>query len=166
MARVREPAGDADLPPRSDPQPALEDGLGFRVGRLARALRRGWALDLSPLNLSPPQAAVLRGVTDRPGCSLRALARMLSADPMNVKHCVDELEGRGLIGSGRDPGDRRRRTLTATPAGLALARKVNALAGQQQSWFESTLGQSRWETLDAALTGLEGALGISDGQDR
>ena len=166
MAMMHQPPGDANVAARSDPQAALEDGLGFRVGRLARAFRRGWALDLSPLNLSPPQAAVLRGVTGRPGCSLRALARTLGADPMSVKHCVDELEGRGLIRSGCDPGDRRRRTLTATPAGQSLARKVNELARQQQSWLESTLSPSRWKALEASLSGLERALGIADGQDR
>lgn len=167
MAMVHQPLGsDANLASRADPHVALGGGLGFRVGRLARVLGRGWALELPPLKLSPPQAAALRGVTERPICSLRALARTLGADPMNVKHCVDELEGRGLIRSGRDPGEHRRRTLTAAPAGQTVARKVNELARQQQSWLESSLSPPRWKALEAALSGLEGALGIPDGQAR
>lgn len=140
----------------------LHEGLGFRVNRLARSLRRAWALDLAPLELSPPQAAILRGVNEWPGCSLRAIARMLSADPMNVKHGLDELEDRGLIRSGVDPADRRRRTLTATPAGEELVGRVDRLAGLQQARLESALEPSQLDEFNGALVNLERALGISD----
>ena len=140
---------------------ALQSGLGFRLGRLARALRRGWAKELAPFRLSPPQAAVLRGVSGDPGCSLRALARTLSADPMSVKHRVDELEVRGLIRSGHHPTDRRRRTLTATEAGQVLPAQVNALADRQQVWLDGSLDPAEQVSLGNALDNLEWLLGVT-----
>lgn len=149
------------VPAESVPGATLQAGLGFRLGRLARALRRGWAKELAPFHLSPPQAAVLRGVSGESGCSLRALARTLSADPMSVKHRVDELEGRGLIRSGEHPTDRRRRTLTATEAGQALATQLDALADRQQVWLDSTLTPSQRGGLESALDSLERALDVT-----
>ncbi|MHB1931274.1 MAG: MarR family winged helix-turn-helix transcriptional regulator [Acidimicrobiales bacterium] len=137
---------------------AIQDGLGFRVGHLARSLRRAWARELAPLGLSPPQAAVLRAVTGEPGCSLRALARTLGADPMNVKHCVDDLEGRGLIQSGDHPADRRLRTLTATEGGSALSAEVDALAGVQHERLNGALSPAQRRGLDASLRRLEAFL--------
>lgn len=151
---------------RPVPQPVFSDGLGFRVGRLARALRRGWAQDLAPLSLSPPQAAVLRGVAEGPGCSLRALARTLGADPMNVKRCIDELEGRGLIRSGEDVADRRRRTLTVTSAGESLASQVHTLATQQQVELHGILSAAQLEALEDAFAVLEVALVAPDDERR
>ena len=87
----------------------LEGGLGFRLDRLVRALRAGWAAELAGIGLTPPQAAVLRGVAGADGVSVRALARRLGGDPMNVKRCADELEQRSLLRSGTDAGDRRPR---------------------------------------------------------
>lgn len=144
---------------------AFSDGLAFRLGRLARVLRRSWAQDLAPLNLSPPQAAVLRGVVEVPGCSLRALARTLGADPMNVKRCVDELEVRGLLRSGADATDRRRRTLTATSAGELLAGQAQTLAHRQQAALDTTLSAAQRAGLLDALAVLERAL-VAPGEER
>ena len=102
-----------------------------------------------------------RGSSAEPGCSLRALARTLSADPMNVKHCVDELERRRLIQSSEDPTDRRRQTLTATDAGQALCVQVNVLAQKQQVSLDGMLSPSQRDGLKSALAGLERALGLT-----
>ncbi|MHB1710098.1 MAG: MarR family winged helix-turn-helix transcriptional regulator [Acidimicrobiales bacterium] len=148
----------------SGPGTSIDAGLGFRLGRLARVIRRGWAAELAPLHLSPPQAAVLRGVNGDPGCSLRALARALSADPMSVKHCVDELEGRGLIRSGEHPTDRRRRMLTATEAGQAHSTQIDALAYRQQLRLDGALTPSQRDGLESAVEALERALGVAGGR--
>lgn len=145
------------------PDVPLQAGLGFRLSRLTRALRRIWADELSELGLSPPQAAVLRGVAGNPGCSLRALARILATDPMNAKRCVDELEQRGLIRSGSRPGDRRPRTLALTEDGRALAHAVDGLVRDQESWMNSELSPVERDRLEAALTKLEVALDLVAG---
>lgn len=137
----------------------LDSSLGFRLSRLARRLRHAWADALAPLELSPPQAAVLRGVAEWPGSSLRALARHLDADPMNVKRCVDALEARGLLASGHDPGDHRPRTLAVTPAGAAVAGDVERLAAAQDARLGAALPADLAGALDDVLGRLEALLG-------
>lgn len=136
----------------------LEDGLGFRIGRVARALRQQWSRQLQTLSLTPPQAAVLRGVHADPGCSLRGLARLLHADPMNVKRCVDDLEHRGLVHSGHLDTDRRPRTLALTAEGAALARDVAELVAAQQARLRASLAGPHLQAFTAGLEQLESQL--------
>jgi DNA-binding MarR family transcriptional regulator len=137
---------------------ALEAGLGFRLSRLARILRRDWVDELSALSLTPPQAAVLRGVAGSPGCSLRALARRLETDPMNAKRCVDELEQRDLVHSAHRSGDRRPRTLTLSNSGRMLADRVDVLVRGQEHRLYASLGPVRLQRFEAAITRLESTL--------
>jgi DNA-binding MarR family transcriptional regulator len=150
-ASARDPQPDEANPPAI----TLEDGLGFRIGRLARALRQQWSRQLQTLSLSPPQAAVLRGVYADSGCSLRGLARLLHADPMNVKRCVDDLERRGLVHSGHLDTDRRPRTLVLTPEGVILARDVADLVAAQQDRLRASLADAHLEAFTAGLERLE-----------
>ncbi len=139
---------------------ALRAGLGFRLSRAARALRRSWAEELLPFALTPPQAAALRGVAERPGCSLRALARMLGTDPTNAKRCVDELESRGLLESRGRRGDRRPLLLHVSPPAEALVAQIDHLVATQEQRLLGAIGPSGCEAVAAALTSLELHLGL------
>lgn len=142
----------------------LGAGIGFRLGRLVRCLRSEWAAELARLELSPPQAAVLSALTERPGCSLRGLARVLGAEPMRIKRCVDELEQRGLLASAHHGGERRSRALELTPAGKSLSRRAGELARAQEQRFRAVLGPERRAGLDGAFSVLERALGLGPGE--
>lgn len=143
----------------------LEAGLGFRISRLARSLRSDWARQVGSLGLSPPHAAVLRGVADHPGCSLRALARVLGSDPMNVKHCADDLEDRGLLRSAHRSADRRPRQLELTDVGREVCEQVEALVREEESRLNAALGSEGRAGVEDALSKLEAMLGnISTGR--
>jgi DNA-binding MarR family transcriptional regulator/SAM-dependent methyltransferase len=144
----------------------LTQGLGFRLSRLTRLLRARWARQLEELGLTPPQAAVLRGVAERPGCSLRALARTLGADPMKVKRCVDVLERRGLLRSAHRGTDRRPRALDLTPESLALASRVDTLVRAQEEHLAAVLGADGLSRIESALAALEADLGLSQAPER
>ncbi len=147
-------------PPRAHASLPLESGLGFRLGRLTRMLRADWDRQLAALDLTAPQAAVLRGLGGRPGCSLRALARLLGADPMRVKRCVDELEGRGLLESAHRGGDRRPRGLELSAAGQTLAKRIDRLVRRQEERLDAVLGPEGRGGLEEALAALEADLGL------
>lgn len=140
----------------------LVKGLGFRVSRLARTLQFTWSRELLSLGITPPLAAVLRGVSQQPGISVRALSRTLGTDAMSAKRCADELESLGFIRSGSLQRDRRPRTLTTTPKGRALVKRVNELVFVREGLFESVLGTADRDTLARLAGELESALDIGE----
>ncbi len=145
---------------------ALRDGLGFRLSRVARGLRQSWAEDLHPLGTTPPQVAVARGVAEAPGCSLRALARVLGTDPTNAKRCVDELRQRGLLTSKDRTGDRRPLGLALTDAGNAFVSEIEHLVRVQEERIQGALGPAGSRELADALRKLEHLLGLDDDADQ
>jgi DNA-binding MarR family transcriptional regulator len=144
----------------------LESGLGFRLSRLARTLRAIWAAELAEHGLTPPQAAVLRALADRPGSSLRALARTLGAEPMRAKRCVDELEARQLLTSEHEREARRSRALRLTPQGTQLAATVSRLVQRQEAHLARALGPKRRGALEDACKALEDAFDLSAPPER
>lgn len=155
------PVGSADQDSGLAAPLRLEEGLGFRLSRVTRSLRADWAQQLAELTLTPPEAAVLRGVAGQPGCSLRALARVLGAEPMTSKRYVDGLEARGLLDSAHRGDDRRSRGLELTPAGALLAARVDALVQIQERRILAALGDEGHRCLDRSVTALEELLGLT-----
>ena len=136
--------------------------MGFRLSRAARILKLDWAGRLSPLGLSPAQAALLRSLVAHDRTGIRALARLLDTDPMNVKHSADQLEEADLISSEADPADRRRRSLTLTSRGRGRAREVERLVQEQERWLAARLGERGVAALSMALSALEAGLNTTD----
>lgn len=137
---------------------SLHQGLGFRLGRVQRRLRVAWAARIADLEIAPPQAAVLRALAERPGLGVRALARDIGTDPMNVKHLADALEARGLISSRLDPSDRRTRCLRLSPDGSDLSEAVDQRAQLHERWLLDLLGDAPYARLGHALDNLEAKL--------
>ncbi len=140
----------------------LEGGIGFRLSRITRNLRHAWSCRLKPLGVSPPQAAIIRGLSGFSEISLRELARLLGADPMNVKRYIDDLERLQLVKSGKNKGDKRQRVLTLTKTGQALADKINQLAKVQEQWIRSTIPVDELTSFLDALKSLEVLLAVAN----
>ncbi len=137
--------------------PRVTDSVGFRLSRVARALRAQWRDQLADLGVEPPEAATLRIVAAQPGSALRQLARILGSDPMSTKRCVDSLEARGLLAStGR--GEGRSRALCVTPAGEALVAEIERRAVDREGLVAAALGPAATAQLRAALDQLEASL--------
>ncbi len=141
------------------PQP-LARGVGFRLSRISRTLRRQWAQELADLQISPPEAAMLRGIAEHPGSALRELARILASDPMSAKRCVDGLERRGLVASGHRGNDRRSRTLSVTTEGLTLVAELNERIRLRERRLARLLEREDLDAFERVLNRLEGALHI------
>jgi DNA-binding MarR family transcriptional regulator len=126
-------------------------GLGFLLGMAHRTLRRAWEADLVDLELTAPQAALLRLVAAQPGQGVRQLARGLGTDPMNIQRVAEILRAAGLCELRQDPGDARRRPLYPTDKGSQLAAVVARRALSAEEDLTEALGAELYAML---LTGL------------
>jgi DNA-binding MarR family transcriptional regulator len=155
----------ANIAASSDPNqrlPELASGIGFRINRIARALRRSWACELEEFELTPQQAVLLRALSEDPGCSLRCLSRRVQLDAMSTKRSADELESRGLLRSAHRGADRRPRQLELTSNGAQLAHTLRERALRREALLQSALGREDLAALVSAFDTLESLLGIDD----
>jgi DNA-binding MarR family transcriptional regulator len=139
---------------------SLEDGVGFRLSRVARIRRSRWAEQLRSLGLTPAQASILRGAKDHSKQSLRSLARTLGTDAMSVKRCVDELETRGLLNSASAPDDRRPRIVNLTKSGIRLATQLEEMVAKHEANLKSLFSLHEYGQLLVVLDRLEQGLQI------
>lgn len=156
-------AGDGapSRPVRRVPARTLESELGFRLGRVHRALRDAWGAQLVDLGVTPPQALMLRAVCEQPGAGIRELGRRTHTDAMNAKRLADHLERTGLVESVTDPGHRQRRVLRPTDAGAVLAAEVSARAALWNQHLVRQLGPNDLQLLRLLLDRLEEAVTVS-----
>ena len=129
-------------------------GVGFLLGVAHRARRRAWEADLADLELTAPQAALLRLIAAQPGSGVRRLARDLGTDPMNVQRIAETLGAAGLCEPRQDPSDARRRPLYPTEKGRHLARAVAHRAERAEQDLIDALDAERYHALLAGLDAL------------
>ncbi|MHB1837971.1 MAG: MarR family winged helix-turn-helix transcriptional regulator [Solirubrobacteraceae bacterium] len=129
-------------------------GVGFLLGVAHRARRRAWEADLADLELTAPQAALLRLIAAQPGSGVRRLARDLGTDPMNVQRIAETLGAAGLCEPRQDPSDARRRPLYTTEKGRHLARAVAHRAERAEQDLIDALDVEHYHALLAGLDAL------------
>ncbi|TDD84064.1 MarR family transcriptional regulator [Actinomadura darangshiensis] len=101
-------------------RPAIPVGVAFLLAQLGAHGAARFAERIAELDLTPPQAGLLRMLAGAPGRSQRELAGRLGMPPSRFVPFADELEERGLIERRRNPGDRRLYALYLTEKGFAL----------------------------------------------
>jgi DNA-binding MarR family transcriptional regulator len=89
----------------------------FLLAQIGAHAAAGFAKRIADLDLTPPQAGLLRLVATRPGQSQQELARQLRTPPSRLVVLVDHLEERGLVERRRNPDDRRHYALYLTAEG-------------------------------------------------
>jgi DNA-binding MarR family transcriptional regulator len=95
--------------------------LGHRAATLFAEL-------LTPLNLTPPLAGILRLVARQPGMSQQELSARLQLLPSRVVAFVDELESRGYVKRERNQTDRRLYALHLTDEGRDFMAELSEVA--------------------------------------
>ena len=83
------------------------DGVAFLLAQLGHHAATLFAEQVAAIELSPPQAGILRAIATEPGRSQQALSAQLGMLPSRVVVYVDELEARGYVERRRNPDDRR-----------------------------------------------------------
>ena len=118
---------------------------------LSERMRRHFSARVEELDLTPPQAHLLRELVSGPR-PMGELAGRLSCDASNVTGLTDRLEARGLVERRPSPGDRRVKVLLLTEEGHRVHRALwerlmtdspvtTGLSRQQQATLLATLQQ-------------------------
>ncbi|TWF73525.1 MarR family winged helix-turn-helix transcriptional regulator [Kitasatospora viridis] len=120
--------------PQGAPRPAKHGGVAFLLAQLGAHATELFAQRIAALDLTPPQAGLLRMLAATPGRSQRELADDLGMPPSRFVPFADGLEQRGLIERRRNAEDRRLYALHLTDQGFALLGELAgvAVAHEQQ----------------------------------
>jgi len=128
------------------------DSVAFLLAQLGHHAATLFAEQVAAIELSPPQAGILRAIAAEPGRSQQALSAQLGMLPSRVVVYVDELEERGYVERRRNPDDRRLHALHLTAAGKRLMRKLSELAHQHELRLTAALDPEQYSALRALLS--------------
>lgn len=106
-----------------------DDGsYDLRILRALRRITRSIALHSRQLaahsNITAPQLICLRAVVEKGPLTATAISRKIHVSASTVVGILDRLEDKGLIQRERGREDRRIVFVSATPAGMTLARET------------------------------------------
>ena len=119
---------------KAPPSPARKRYvLNKQVGFLLRvAMQRHTTIFTARMieELTQTQFAALAKLFEVGPCSQNHLGRLIYLDAATIKGVVDRLLARGLVTTGHDPQDRRRRAVTLTPSGRRVTEAAIAVAAE------------------------------------
>ena len=134
-----------------DPAPDLRN----LMHNAFRSLRRTWATQLEPWNLTPFQWRALRAIFSQGG-SLRPgeIAERLRIAPRSATEVIDQLEGKGFVVRGRDPQDRRATQVRLTASGTETTKNILAERDEHSKQYFAPLSSAEQAQLAQLLSKL------------
>jgi DNA-binding MarR family transcriptional regulator len=128
-----------------------QEPLARVIGATRRRIHQAVIRRLRAHGLHPQRFWVLVNVLERPGASLRELARRLRMDEPTASRIVASLVRRRLLRVRPDADDRRRHQLELTAEGLALARRLAPIATEVRQAVEAGFTDEEKATLRRLL---------------
>lgn len=138
-------------------------GAAFLLAQLGGLAAGQFAERVARLDLTPPQAGILRLVSRQDGISQRRLGAMLGVSPSKMVALLDELERRGLITRIRSAEDRRVHLLSLTAAGQVTMRALRKVAREHEAELTAPLTVAQRATLTDLLARLAHQHGMTPG---
>jgi len=134
--------------------PSVKPGTGpaFLLAQVGAHASARFAERLAPLDLTPPEAGILRAVHQAHGLSQRALGDALGMFPSRLVLVIDELEKRGLVERRASERDRRSHELHLSTAGEELLQRIGRVAREHQEALCAALSQAERAQLTELLT--------------
>ena len=126
--------------------------------RVRRRLNRIATQHLKPLGIGTQQAAILRHITQHPGCSLAELARGTFSDPAAIGRSIDSLISMGWIEKSEHPTDRRQWVVDLTSQGNKQVRALELLWKKLSDDFVSDLSAAEEAKLSEILKKIDRTL--------
>lgn len=138
-------------------------GAAFLLAQVGGHAAHRFAERLVELDLTPPQAGLLRVVTHHPGQSQQALAKHLNTPATRLVALIDGLEARGLLERRRNRGDRRLYAVELTEQGQQLISGIGRIAREHDADMLGALDALERDQLHELLTRIVTEQGLTEG---
>ena len=137
--------------------------IAFLLSQVGGRSAQEFARLLGPLQLTPPDAGILRIVRLQEGISQQNLAKALHMHPSRLVALIDALEQRGLVVREPHATDRRLYSLKLTAQGEAVFRSMGELAREHNKIMCAGLSAAECTQLETLLQKVAGGLGLVPG---
>jgi len=135
----------------------------FLLAQLGAHAAQVFSRLVAEVDLSPPQAGLLRAVATGPGRSQQEIAAQLGTPPTRLVALADDLDRRGLIERKRNPEDRRLYALYLTETGQSTLETLGRIAGEHNDILLNALDQTEREQLHTLLSRVADQQGLTPG---
>ena len=129
----------------------LERDIGIRLSVLARLLRNSFDRQVSNLNVTRSQWAMIVVVARNPGATQRVIAEALEMSEASAGRLIDRLCSDGLLERQERYDDRRARAVYLTKAAEPLLAKLAEIARQGEQRVFREFSQEELEALKGYL---------------
>ena len=135
----------------------------FLLAQVGAYAATRFAERLSSLNLTPPDAGILRLLRKAAGISQQELSARLRIHPSRLVAILDNLEQRKLVERKPNPQDRRLYSLHLTKDGTEILERIGKVAREHQDALLSTLSVDERGKLTELLHRIADAQGLTPG---
>lgn len=125
----------------------LSQSLGPRLRLLVNMLSARSVAVSAPQGLPTGTLTILSLIAANPGSSQTALARKAGVAKSGLVNIVDQLEANGLAARDRSSTDRRRNSLSVTPAGEAMIQTLFSAVDPEEAPIREALGSEDFAQL-------------------
>jgi DNA-binding MarR family transcriptional regulator len=145
------------------PKEAERDQPAFLLAQVGAHAATQFAERLGALELSPPDAGILRLLSMAAGISQQELSARLRIHPSRLVAILDNLERRKLVERKANPEDRRLYSLHLTKDGGETLERIGKIAREHQDALLSTLNAEERGRLTELLRRIAAAQGLTRG---
>jgi DNA-binding MarR family transcriptional regulator len=135
----------------------------FLLAQLGARAASQFAEKLEILDLTPPDAGILRLLRVAAGLSQQVLAAKLQIHPSRLVAILDNLEKRGFVERRANPDDRRLYSLHLTKDGEGILDRIGKVAWEHQDALLSALSKEDRHQLTALLLRIADQQGLVRG---
>ena len=135
----------------------------FLLAQVGAAAAQEFGKRLEPLGFSPPDAGILRLLSQFPGLSQQEVAGRLGMHASRLVAIIDAMEQRGLVERRQNPDDRRLYSLELTAAGREALAAIGSVARAHDDAICSPLTAEERTQLAAMLQKLAANLALAPG---
>jgi DNA-binding MarR family transcriptional regulator len=135
----------------------------FLLAQLGAHAASQFAERLGVLELTPPDAGILRLLRVAAGLSQQELAAKLQIHPSRLVAILDNLEKRGLVERRANPDDRRLYSLHLTKDGGELLERIGKVAREHQDALLTALNREERNELTTLLLRIADQQGLVRG---